>query len=260
MNDVFNLIETALAVLSGDPSVDLAAILLLFARFFAFALMIPALRPISLRVALSAGLALLFFPLIPASPDGIGFWLNLPKEIVVGLAFGFSVGLMFEAAAAAGKLIDIQIDKRLNTAGGVDRFKTLYLLLAIVLFWTSGASNFVIEGLANTLVAFPVDGFANFMSSDGFGITTVSGTVALFFVSAVSVALPVAMTLIAMEFVFAMAERAVPGMESFLKGISPTLVLAVVTAALVTQVVLSRLQSVFEDFVEMVFRFPGVSS
>ncbi len=92
----------------------------------------------------------------------------LLKELFIGVSLAFIVNLIFEAARVAGTLTDTMAGS--NNAQlyvpqlgqQVSLFSSLKVQLAVVLFLTLNGHHIVIEALADSLVAIPLDRFPQF--------------------------------------------------------------------------------------------------
>ena len=143
-----------LEILWQDPFLAWKALMLAMARFSGFALLLPFFRaptvPPMARNGIIAALGLTLLPealeALPQIPQGLGFFLFLMKELLTGLAMGFTINLLFLVPQSVGDFIDNQrgasIASLFNPAAG-DQSSDLGLLLGQMFL----AAFLVIEGL-----------------------------------------------------------------------------------------------------------------
>ena len=148
------------------------------------------------------------------------------KELLVGLAFAFAVGALFQAVTVAGTLLDTvtgfafgaQVDPLTGSQSAV--LSQLYSLIAIAIFVAIGGDAWVIEGLARTYDTVPLHALPDLDALVG----AVVAAFAAIFVSALQVAAPVMLALVLTDAGFGIVSRVVPQMNVFAVGF-PTKVL-----------------------------------
>ncbi|HEX8704835.1 MAG TPA: flagellar biosynthetic protein FliR [Myxococcaceae bacterium] len=129
--------------------------------------------PTEVKMGIGITLSIVMFPVVAdrmgALPTtALPFIALLLKEIFIGVSLAFIVNLIFEAARVAGTLTDTMAGS--NNAQlyvpqigqQVSLFSSLKVQLAVVLFLTLDGHHIVIEALADSLVAIPLDGFPRF--------------------------------------------------------------------------------------------------
>jgi flagellar biosynthetic protein FliR len=125
------------------------------------------------KIALGVVLSGVLFPAVSPTVDSIPvvaipFTLLLLKELFVGFTLGFVVDMVFEAAQVAGGLIDMVSGASHSQilvpqlGHEVTLFSNLKTQLAIVLFLTLNGHHLVIQALADSLVALPLDRYPTF--------------------------------------------------------------------------------------------------
>ncbi len=122
--------------------------------------------PAPIRIGIGLCLALLGVPRLIAvglPAGGAAFWiLLLAREAAVGVTFGFVGAALFRAAESAGRLADGG-----RGAGSADELSplgdertsplgTLYLMLAVVIFFELGGPGHVARALASSYDALPL--------------------------------------------------------------------------------------------------------
>lgn len=129
--------------------------------------------PTEVKMGIGVTLSLVFIPLvsqrmgaIPISP--IPYIALMCKEIFIGVSMAFIINVVFDAARVAGNLSDTMMGS--NNAQlyvpqlgqQVTLYSNLKVQLSVVLFLTLNGHHIVIEALAESLIAVPLDGFPKF--------------------------------------------------------------------------------------------------
>lgn len=129
--------------------------------------------PTEVKMGVGVTLSLVLFPVvmqrmgaIPISP--LPYIALMCKEIFLGVAMAFIINIIFDAARVAGNLSDTMMGS--NNAQlyvpqlgqQVTLYSNLKVQLSVVLFLTLNGHHVVIEALADSLVAVPLDGFPRF--------------------------------------------------------------------------------------------------
>lgn len=122
--------------------------------------------PARVRIALSAFIALAAQGSLPTPPelplDSLPAFVLLAQQMVIGLAMGFAVRVVFSAVEFAGEIIGLQMG--LNFAGFFDPVSAtagtatsrFYGTTIAWLFVVSGGHLLVVAALLQSFVAFPV--------------------------------------------------------------------------------------------------------
>ncbi len=176
-------LQQAIAAL-GDSlglQVSFTVILLTFALLMSRVLPVIILTPFlggevvppEVKLGLGLTLGLVLFPAvsdrlqnIPTS--ALPFLFLMCKELFLGLALSFVVGMIFNAAEIAGTFIDAMAGTNMaqvyvpQLQQQVSLFSSLKLQLVVVLFLTLDGHHLVIKAFADSLVAIPLDGFPRF--------------------------------------------------------------------------------------------------
>ena len=204
--------------------------LLVFLRVSAFLLVLPFFSavnfPVTMRVALSALIALLLAPLLPAYPLG-----GLPlfpllgvmiQEVGIGLLLGFVSRMVFFAADLAGNVIATELGLNLGslfnplTQQSSQVPGTVLFFLAAVVMLTLDLHHWVLVGFERTYLVLPMGG----AHLNGALFATVVGHTARIFVVALQIAAPVLAVSFVITLVFAVLSRAVPQMNVFILSFS----------------------------------------
>jgi flagellar biosynthetic protein FliR len=131
--------------------------------------------PTEVKMGVGVTLSIVMFPLvaqrmgaIPSQP--LPYIALLLKEIFIGMSLAFIISSIFDAARVAGNLADTMMGS--NNAQlyvpqlgqQVTLYSNLKVQLSVVLFLTLNGHHIVIEALADSFIAVPLDGFPRFSS------------------------------------------------------------------------------------------------
>lgn len=155
----------------------LLAFALLMARVLPVVILTPFLGgetvPQEVKLGLGMMLGLVLFPVIIAQVREIPisamlFIALMLKELFIGLTVAFIVGMVFDAANAAGNLVDTmsgtnQAQLMVPSMGqNASLFSNLQMQMATVLFLSLGGHHLVIEALGDSLALIPLDQYPRF--------------------------------------------------------------------------------------------------
>lgn len=177
-----NLQEVLVAVrselgLKVEFTVLLLTMALLTARVLPTIILTPMVggetSPTEVKLGLGVMISLVLFPAvserlqyIPLSP--LPFVALLMKELFVGYAIAFIVGLVFDAAQVAGQLVDNMsgTNQAQLMVPSIQQQVSLYAVLKVqmfvALFLTMNGHHLVISAFADSLSYVPLDGFPRF--------------------------------------------------------------------------------------------------
>jgi len=215
------------ALLAHFTEQQVAAFFLVLARVSPLFILAPLFSSKSLparargivAVALTVGL----MPVVKHGAidlDPLAFGLLIVKEVVVGLAFAYSLGAMFAALQVAGTLLDTligfsfgaMVDPITGTQSAV--LQQMYSLFGVAVFIAIGGDSWVIKGLGRTYDAVPL------LDAPAIGSMVAGAQVAFsgIFVSAFMIGAPVIIALIIVDAAFGLVSRVVPQMNIFAVG------------------------------------------
>lgn len=193
--------------------------LFLLAPLFSSSLISGRVRTI-VGLALSVGIAPIALrgrtlPLDISSLGGL-----LIKEIMIGLAFAFSIAVLFAAVTTAGSFLDSLVgfsygslvDPLNGTQGTV--LAQLYSLLGVMIFIAIGGDGWAIEGITKTYQLVPITKYPKLGSLIG----GTEHAFAAIFVSALELAAPVVLALVITDAGFGVVSRVVPQLNVFAVG------------------------------------------
>jgi flagellar biosynthesis protein FliR len=203
--------------------------LFLFAPLFSSRLIPMRVRGI-VAVALAVGLA----PLALANqkpPLDAGPILGLMvKELLVGLAFAFAVGMVLAALQVAGSFLDTlvgfafgaAVDPLTGNQGTV--LSQLYGLMGVMVLIAIGGDQIIIRGFAETFELVPLLQAPNMDALlDG-----ALGAFAGLFASAMQVAAPVVLALVLTDVAFGLVTKVVPQLNVFSIGLPTKVIVGMV--------------------------------
>ncbi len=194
----------------------------------------PAL-PASIRFGLGVGLGLLCFPLIMLQPlpSAVVSWtVLLFREVAIGAVMGLVMACLFRAVEAAGRLTDIL--RGANLAEAISPLSeerstpmgSLFLFLAVVVFWEIGGVGHLATALARSYEAMPLA-----MGGQGLPAHKAAWLVmmasAKLIESALALAAPVIVALLIADLVLGALGRAVPSLPVFFIGMPAKALLGV---------------------------------
>jgi flagellar biosynthetic protein FliR len=231
-----------------------------FARIGACIMVAPVFGarfvPVRTRIILAVALTALVVPLIP-TPDiapfsGAGF-VAVFQQVLIGLALGFALQVVFDALALAGQLLANSMG--LSFAFNVDPLRgsstpalgQLYVILATLTFLALGGHLALIEMLVAGLYTMPV-GVTGLGSQGLWALVLWGGTL---FSGAISIALPGVTALLIVNLAFGVVSRAAPSLNLFAVGFPVSLVIGL----LVILAGIAPLQASFIELLAKGFEF-----
>ena len=152
--------------------------------------------------------------------DPIGYAGLMLKEMLVGLAFAFSLGALFAAVSVAGSLIDTLIGFSYGalvdpvTGSQSTAIQQLYSLVGLAVFIAINGDAWVIKGMAETYELVPL------LDAPALN-SMVAGTQAAFagvMSSALQVCAPVLLAIVITDTAFGVLNRVVPQLNVFAVG------------------------------------------
>ncbi len=194
--------------------------------------------PVRARVVLVLALTLLIVPLIPPPPavsplSGQALLITL-SQVVIGMAMGLAVRLMFMVFELAGQVVAQTMGLGFATfvdpenGQQVPVISQFYTILAVLTFLSLNGHLLLIQALARSFELLPVGGPA--LDRGGLWELLVWG--GWLFGNAVLIALPVIVSLLIINISFGIMTRAAPQMNIFAVGFPIMIMLGVVVILL----------------------------
>jgi flagellar biosynthesis protein FliR len=242
-----------LALTTGQLEAWVAQGFFPFARIGACLMVAPVFGarfvPARTRIILAVALTALVVPLIPApaiapfSPQG---FVAVFQQLLIGVAFGFALQVVFDALALAGQLLANSMG--LSFAFNVDPLRgsstpalgQLYVILATLTFLALGGHLALIEMLVASLYTLPV-GVTGLGQEGLWALILWGGTL---FSGAISIALPGVTALLIVNLAFGVVSRAAPSLNLFAVGFPVSLVVGLL-------VVLAGIAPLQTSFIEL---------
>ena len=239
--------------LSFDSAL-ISAFILALTRAGAWLVITPPLAnraiPSRVKIGLSAGLAIAAAPMVANPPPfgSVAFMNSLFLQLAVGFALGFMTKVLFSVFQMAGQLIDtfagfsiaVLYDPMSESQSTI--FGRLYELIAVTLFFVTGACNLMIRGFLTSFTAIPASG----IDIDNLQKLLVNG-MSTMLVAAIEIAGPVMVTLVLAEMVLGILAKAAPSLNVFAVGFPLRVIVAVVTITMAIPLLLPAIGSVGEQ-------------
>jgi len=207
-------------------ALQLVLSLLLFLRCTAIIALAPVFGHVSVPVQVKAGfgvfMAMVLYPVVAAQRPVVdlalaGLVLLAVQEVLTGLLIGFSMGLVFSGARAAGELIGFDLGLSIATAfdpeTGVNNVVGGFLYLVMVLvFMLVNGHHHVLQAMLLSYEAVPISGFTvnGAMAQQ---LVALSGVV---FIIALKCAAPVIVASFLINVALAILSRVAPQVQVFI--------------------------------------------
>jgi flagellar biosynthesis protein FliR len=231
-----------------------------FARIGACLMVAPVFGarfvPARTRIILAVAITALVVPLIPA-PDITPFsaqgFVTVFQQLLIGVALGFALQVVFDALALAGQLLANSMG--LSFAFNIDPLRgsstpalgQLYVILATLTFLALGGHVALIEMLVAGLYTMPI-GVTGLGQEGLWALILWGGTL---FSGAITIALPGVTALLIVNLAFGVVSRAAPSLNLFAVGFPVSLVVGL----LVVLAGIAPLQSSFTELLASGFQF-----
>lgn len=253
-----------------ELSVDAARLegtMLAGVRLVAFFVVAPPFAykafPGTVKVALGIALAIGVAPRVTAgyvSLDTGTFLVALVTQLVVGLAIGFLVYLVFAAVQSAGSLIDLfggftlaqAFDPQSQVNGA--QFTRLFQMTALALLFASGGYQLIVAGLVRSFDAVPLvaaDGSPAGFALGGFAGVLVHALTQMF-LATLQIAGPLVVVLFLADVGLGLLTRVAPALNAFQMGFPIKIGLTVLFAGALVMALPSVVSSLTGDAVQAI--------
>ncbi len=214
--------------------------------------------PVRIRLVLTLALTLLLFPVLPPMPaveplSAPGLLVSV-QQVLIGLAIGFSLRLVFSAMTMAGQTVATSMG--LGFASTVDPqngvqvpvVSQLYVILATLLFLVLNGHLLLIELVAGSFTSLPVavDG----LTRQGFWHLLSWGSE--MFAGAMLVALPIVASILLLNISFGVITRAAPQLNIFAVGFPLTILMGFIIVWLTLPGVAMQFERLLEAGLELI--------
>ncbi|MDX1252223.1 MAG: flagellar biosynthetic protein FliR [Gammaproteobacteria bacterium] len=209
--------------------------------------------PVRIRVGIAVALTLVIAPVLPQVPQvdpisSVGV-LIIVHQVMIGMAIGFALRLVFAAFVLAGQLIGQTMG--LGFAAMVDPQNGVqvpvvgqfYQIMVTLLFLAMNGHLVLIEVIADSFRTLPV-------GPKGLGMDSLWSLVlwgGQVFAGAVLVSLPAVTALLVVNIAFGVMTRASPQLNIFAVGFPVTLGIGVVVMLVTLPVILPQLSHIMSD-------------
>ncbi len=205
-----------------------------FTRIAAFIAVVPIfgarIVPTRIRLMIAIALTMVIVPILPppsaaVNPLGVDGLLTTAAQVMIGLAMGFAVKLIFSAIETGGHLIaqtmGLGFAQMNDPANGVSVpvVSQFYIIVGTLMFLALNGHLVLIDVLAESFTMLPVA--MQGISSDGLWVLISWSS--WIFTGAVLIALPVMVALLLVNVAFGVMMRAAPQLNVFAVGFPMTL-------------------------------------
>lgn len=205
------------------------------------------------RILLAMAITVLIAPSLPPLPDidplGAEGLLVAGQQVVIGLAMGFVVQMLFGAMVIAGQTLAMTMG--LGFALSVDPqngvqvpvLSQLYVILATLIFLSLDAHLVLIQFLVDSFTLLPV-GLSGWRSDFGLDVAMWGSQM---FMSALMLAIPALTAVLLINIAFGVITRAAPQLNIFAVGFPVTITAGFVFILLTLPTVFSLLTDMFDS-------------
>ncbi|NBV18050.1 flagellar biosynthetic protein FliR [Janthinobacterium sp.] len=207
--------------------------------------------PATVKVALGALLAMIIAPGVPAlpavNPMSLPGLLILTQEMLVGLAMGFTIRIVFSAIEMAGEISSLTMGLGFasffdpQTKGRSSAISQFLVMLATLMFLTVNGHLVLLAALAESFVSLPIS--ASPISGGGFQQLAAWG--GEIFRSGLQIALPVIAALLLTNVALGILTRAAPQLNIFGIGFPVTLGVGLLVIGMVLPYLATPFQNMF---------------
>lgn len=233
---------------------QLALFFLILVRLSAFLVTGPLFSipniPGMVKVGLALLISLIIFPLINQSTpvysvDGWNYVFALVREVLVGLALGFTASLVLSALMFAGNLIDMQIGFFMSMifdpmaaamSGIISRF--IYLLGLAVLFAFDG-HHMILAAIVRSFEVVPVNSAVVTGDSAMLLIKTFSHAISI----GVQIAAPIIAVMLIIDVTLGLLARTAPQINVFMLGFPIKIIFGLITLSIMVPVLVRIIYS-----------------
>ncbi len=212
--------------------------------------------PISVKVSLGVLLAVVVAPAVPAlpatDPMSLAGLLILVQEMLIGLAMGFSIRIVFAAVEMAGEISSLTMGLGFatffdpNTQGRSSAISQFLALVATMAFLAVNAHLVLLAALVESFSSLPVAA----LPLSGGGFKQLADWGARIFSSGVQLSLPFVAALLVTNVALGILTRAAPQLNLFGIGFPITLGVGLLVLALAMPYLALPLQNLFLDGIE----------
>ncbi len=209
------------------PLAQIEAFFLIFLRISGLVFTVPIIGsktvPVTVKAGFSIALSFALFATVRQSGfSGAGgspaWFLGAVSELLMGLAIGLSVRLLFAGVQMAGQMVGYQMGLAIAnimdpaSSAQIPVLSQMYNLIAMLLFVTLNVHHWFIRGLVESYALIPPMGTV----ISGAAVQLLVDTAGGLFVVAVQIGAPVMVVLLISSVAFGLVARTVPQMNIFI--------------------------------------------
>lgn len=212
--------------------------------------------PITSKIGLGVLLAMIIVPTVPpvpaADPMSLAGLLILTQELVVGLAMGFSIRIVFAAVEMAGELGSLTMGLGFATffdpqsQGRSSAISQFLALLATMAFLAADAHLTLLAALAESFTSLPIAA----TPMDGGGLRQMAEWGGKVFSAGLQLSLPIVAALLLTNIALGILTRAAPQLNLFGIGFPITLGVGFIVLATTLPYLATPIEKLFLDGVE----------
>ena len=209
--------------------------------------------PRRVKIGLGVFIALIIAPTLPPMPDvGLGSWqglLILIQQLLVGMAIGFIMRIVFAAVEAAGEIVGLQMGLGFATffdpqsAGQTLVIAQFFNLLATLLFLAVNGHLLLLDVLAESFKSLPIS--PQPLAATGF--YTVAGYGSIVFSVGLQLALPLIAILLMTNLALGILTRSAPQLNIFAIGFPITLGVGLIALDVTLPYFTPQLERIFQN-------------
>ena len=208
--------------------------------------------PVRIRIVLAFTISLMILPVLPAPPEidpmsAAGILITI-QQIVIGLAMGFLMQLVFATVVFMGQTIAMSMG--LGFASVIDPqngvsvpvVSQFFLVLSTLLFISMHGHLVMLSAIAGSFIAIPIGLYA-IDPNLHFDLVAWAGHV---FLLALLMALPVMVVILLVNLSFGVMTRAAPQLNIFAVGFPATILIGFILMYLTLDLFSQQAQSLFD--------------
>jgi flagellar biosynthetic protein FliR len=218
-----------LALTTAELGAYLGQFLWPFFRIAGFLMVAPVigsqLVPARIRMVIALMMTVIIVPVLPAMPTVDGLSLRalflVGQQVLIGVALGFFMQLMFHTLVLAGQMIAMQMGlgfaSMVDPSNGINVavVSTFYLLFITILFIALNGHLTMLKVIVDSFYSLPISTEFTFANTSMLAIVN---SISWIFSSAMVIALPALTALLITNFAFGIMTRAAPQLNIFALG------------------------------------------
>lgn len=221
--------------------------------------------PVRIKLGLGVMLTLVIAPTVPAvagaDPMSLAGFLIIIQQLIIGLAMGFAMRIVFGAVEMAGEVAGLTMGFGFatffdpQTRARTSAIAQFLSLLTLMLFLALNIHLSMLATLAESFVSMPISA----MPMDNSAFRQIANWGGLIFSAGAQLALPVIAALLLTNIALGVLTRAAPQLNLFGIGFPITLGVGFIVIALMLPYLMSPLERLFQQGLETVGRVPSVT-